>query len=559
MDPVSALHLPKKVPLRYVIHVPTFLPTTAWIVGLSAIAATPDFELSSIVTWITVHASTLVLAGLAAIGLREILRLSGKTEVGLLWVIATGALAGLVKALTTPIVEMWLGLGGAPVEALVVRSIGAILVGVWLITIVAYALTAIEKLEEARDSLIRANVAKRLAEDTLVTSPEVEQSVEAITHLRGDLKESPGAVAPERIREVVESTIRPLSHALWSVESKRYPSLKLVSLYRMALGSHKLRSGLIALVWSGTSFTGLAVSAGIVDAAAYTASVGVVAWVLFSLLGLGRTQSVPGSVATVVGASGVAVLGGFGLAGLVSPGTFQTIGIPLLIAGIAWMSFVTLGSSVLSAALNLRSIIDNDLASVDTQELIEEQSGLGAKKLSSRNLATRLHGSIQSKLLGLAAAIEQRGATPEDIDLSLADILEGLERFTTDDTIERPASPAPKLVELTEGWAGILTVDVDDASRQVLDTTFEAEPETAEVVREALTNAYRHGAARRVTIHAIREEKGGVTLLVMDDGYGPRNGPPGLGQALLDRVTGAHWSLKERPEGGAVLEAHLAV
>jgi len=268
---------------------------------------------------------------------------------------------------------------------------------------------------------------------------------------------------------------------------------------------------------------------------------------------------VPGSVATVVGASGVAVLGGFGLAGLVSPGTFQTIGIPLLIAGIAWMSFVTLGSSVLSAALNLRSIIDNDLASVDTQELIEEQSGLGAKKLSSRNLATRLHGSIQSKLLGLAAAIEQRGATPEDIDLSLADILEGLERFTTDDTIERPASPTPKLVELTEGWAGILAVDVDDASRQVLDTAFEAEPETAEVVREALTNAYRHGAARRVTIHATQEEKGRVTLLVMDDGYGPRNGSPGLGQALLDRVTGSHWSLQERPEGGAVLAAHLAV
>ncbi|HEV8012941.1 MAG TPA: hypothetical protein VGP34_02565, partial [Pontimonas sp.] len=465
---MSELRFPTRVPLRYLLHVRTFLPTMAWVIGLSSIAATPDFGLVSMATWITVHTSTLLLAGLGALALREVLRLSGVTEVGLGWVLATGALAGLIKAVTTPVVETWFGLPEAPLSALLVRSVGAVLVGIWLITIVAYALTALERLDDARSALIRTNVAKRLTEDTVVSAPEVEESVRAITALRDTLAHSPQTVSAGRIREVVDSTIRPLSHALWSAESKRYPALKLVSLYRVALQSQKLRPGLIALVWSGTSFTGLAVSAGIIDAAAYTASVGAVALVLFSLVRLGWTQSVVGSVLAVIGASSVAVLGGFGLAGVVAPGTFDAVGIPLLVAGVAWMSFVTLGSSVLSAALNLRSVIDKDLANLDTRELIEEQSGLGAKTLSSRRLATRLHGSIQSKLLGLAATIERRGATPQEVDSQLADILEGLEAWGLEGTQEGSASHTPTVAELIAGWEGILDVSVESSALDVL-------------------------------------------------------------------------------------------
>ena len=555
---MSKLQFPTRVPLRYLLHVRTFVPTMAWVIGLSSIAATPDFGLVSMATWITVHTSTLLLAGFGALALRELLGLLGVRDVGLGWVLATGALAGFIKAVTTPVVEAWFGLPEAPLSALLVRGVGAVLVGIWLITIVAYALTALERLDDARSALIRTNVAKRLSEDTLVGAPEVEQSVRAITDLRQTLARSPQTVSAGSIREVVDSTVRPLSHALWSVESKRYPALKLVSLYRVALQSQKLRPGLIALVWSGTSFTGLAVSAGIIDAAAYTASVGAVALVLFSLVRLGWTQSVIGSVLAVIGASAVAVLGGFGLAGVLAPGTFSAVGIPLLVAGIAWMIFVTLGSSVLSAALNLRSVIDNDLANLDTQVLIEEQTGVGAKTVSSRRLATRLHGSIQSKLLGLAATIERRGATPEEVDSQLADILEGLEAWGVEGAPEGSTSHIPTAAELIEGWAGILDVSFENSSLEVLNQVFALEPESAEVLREALTNAYRHGAAQNVTIHATNDT-GVVTLTVTDDGYGPRDGTPGLGSALLDRWSGSRWSLSPGLDGGTQLVAHLAV
>lgn len=552
---MSELRFPTRVPLRYLLHVRTFLPTMAWVIGLSSIAATPDFGLVSMATWITVHTSTLLLAGLGALALREVLRLSGVTEVGLGWVLATGALAGLIKAVTTPVVETWFGLPEAPLSAIVVRGVGAVIVGVWLITIVAYDLTALERLRDARDSLIRSNVAKRLAEDTVVEGPEVTQSVQVIKGLREKLAQNPSSVSPRVIREVVDSTIRPLSHALWSVESSRYPAIEVASLYRVALQSQKLRPALITLVWAGTTFTGLVVSAGIVNAAAYSVFVGIVAFVLFTLVRLGWTQSVVGSIIAVVGASSVAVLAGYGLASLLAPGTANAVGIPLLMAGVAWMSFVTLGSSIISAALNIRSVIANDLASAGTREYIEELSGSGLKTVSQRRLATQLHGAIQSKLLGLAAMMEHRTATTEEIDQALSEILEGLEHSSIEDS--STPRPAPSLEDVVKGWEGILEVTVDVASRGVLDSLFVRQPEVAEIVREALSNAYRHGAATAVTIRATEEPGGEVTLDVVDNGYGPRDGDPGLGSVLLDQWTMKQWTLESSPEGGARLVAHL--
>lgn len=554
---MSELRFPKRVPLRYLLHVKTFLPTMAWVIGLSSIAATPDFGLASMATWITVHTSTLVLAGLGALALREVLRLSGVKDVGLGWVLATGALAGLIKAVTTPVVESWFGLPDVPLSALIVRGVGAVIVGVWLIAIVAYDLTALERLRDAREALIRSNVAKRLAEDTLVEGPEVAESVRAIKGLREELSQNPSSVSPRAIREVVDSTIRPLSHALWSVESSRYPAIEVASLYRVALRSQKLRPGLIALVWSGTTFTGLAVSAGIVSAAAYSVSVGIVARILFTLVRLGWTQSVVGSLLAVVGASSVAVLGGFGLAALVAPGTADAVGIPLLTAGVVWMSFVTLGSSIISAALNIRSVIAHDLASAGTREYIEELSGSGLKTVSQRRLATQLHGSIQSKLLGLAAMMEHRRATAEEIDTALGEILHGLEHSGVEDT--STSQVAPTLGDLVGGWEGILQVTVDESSREVLDSLFVRQAEVAEILREALSNAYRHGAATAVTIRATEEPGGVVTLEVLDNGYGPRDGEPGLGSVLLDQWTGSDWTLQSTSGGGARLVAHLTM
>ena len=71
----------------------------------------------------------------------------------------------------------------------------------------------------------------------------------------------------------------------------------------------------------------------------------------------------------------------------------------------------------------------------------------------------------------------------------------------------------------------------------------------------ALANAYRHGHAEHIDVEVARSERG-VTVIVTDDGCGLTDGEPGLGMALIARLTRGNFSLDNR-DGGTQLIAHL--
>ena len=561
MVAVSGKRFARTIPVGYMFPARALVPAMPWIVGISAVAATPTFDAGTLAVWLALHAVTLLLAAGVATLFREGVRWSGKKEVGVWWVLATGALAGAVKALSTASAEQVLGFSQAPTQALAARALGAVVVGVWLVTLVAFGRAALDRLDEARSSLIRQNVAKRLAEDAAVTRPEVTASKAVISTLRENLATRPRKTSSADIRHAVDSTIRPLSRALWSVESKRYPPIKMVSLYRIALASLKMRAALVAVVWTLTSFTGLAVSMGMANAAAYTISAGVLAFVLLSVVRLGWTQSVTVSVLAVAGASALAVSVGYQLSGLIFPGVLPLVGIPLQLTGVVWMTFVAIGAAIISGVLELRDVITRDLESAATKDLIEQRTHSDAEKATTRLLATELHGTIQSTLLGIAAALDRNSLDPGDVDRRLAEVLEDLELLGQNDptgsALTHPSRQVT-LADLIGGWAGIMAISCDDPSRTELEGLLLRAPESGEIIREALTNAHRHGLATTVTIAAITHADGDTTLTIRDNGYGPRSGPPGLGSALLDRWTDGQWSLSGLSDGGSELVATVS-
>jgi two-component system, LuxR family, sensor kinase FixL len=78
------------------------------------------------------------------------------------------------------------------------------------------------------------------------------------------------------------------------------------------------------------------------------------------------------------------------------------------------------------------------------------------------------------------------------------------------------------------------------------------------IAQEAVTNAVRHGKARRVWIE-LAARKDGLRLQVRDDGVGlPRNLAPGQGMGLRTmryraEVIGAQLALKSRPGRGTIV------
>lgn len=553
---MTGIRLPRRIPLRHFLHIPSFLPVIFWIIALSTVSSLTDYRVPTIVGWLVAHAVPLLIAGMVLVGLRQMLQKLGKKHVPTWGVFLAGALAGVIKATGTASLEVALSLGSGFSGPLIVRSIGGVIVGVWLVSVVAVGRTSLEKLGRARERLIQRNVAARLAEYPPDSRPEVDQSLHAVSELRDQLVSNSVSKPSEEIRRVVDSTIRPLSRTLWEVENQRYPDVRLISLYRLALSSLRLRAGLVAVVWAATSFTGLAVSRGVIDSAVYTSSVGSIALLLFSIIRFDRHANVYSSLLVTILGSVVAVLAGNQLAQMLLPRLADTIGPDLLIAGVAWLAFVVIGASMVAAGLDIRKVIAEDLASADTKGLIDRRSEASVSQLTTQQLATQLHGVVQSRLLSLAAELDQRQLPTKQVVNVLHDVITSMETLQSGGALEESTSRDP-LADITQTWEGLMDVSVDAESLPILATLRQQHPELGELVREALVNAYRHGSARTVTISAALIGSDYVELVISDDGYGPRKGNPGLGSALLSKWTGGSWELVKNEPHGAKLIARL--
>jgi signal transduction histidine kinase len=89
--------------------------------------------------------------------------------------------------------------------------------------------------------------------------------------------------------------------------------------------------------------------------------------------------------------------------------------------------------------------------------------------------------------------------------------------------------------------------------------------ETAEILlrcaQEGITNALRHGRAKRIGLHCLQQH-GRISLTVRNDGVTPRsldfgNGLTGMRERL--HGVGGELALRALPDGGAELVASLPV
>jgi two-component sensor histidine kinase len=118
------------------------------------------------------------------------------------------------------------------------------------------------------------------------------------------------------------------------------------------------------------------------------------------------------------------------------------------------------------------------------------------------------------------------------------------------------ATVSVELSRLMVMWEGILSTELvlpnSDEDVSKIDTR-----NIIHVVEEAFSNALRHGHATEATILLIPTHSG-ISLTVIDNGIGPRDGSPGLGSSLFNSIAGSNWSLTRGPDGvGAQLNLQI--
>ena len=176
----------------------------------------------------------------------------------------------------------------------------------------------------------------------------------------------------------------------------------------------------------------------------------------------------------------------------------------------------------------------------------------------SRELAKYLHGTIQSRLMASAMALEKAGRKGDKraLEKELAQAYESLRVPSASYFAAPEESFKAEINKVISKWNDLLNIKVK-IDKSIGDLAPAKSQEIGNAINEGLSNAFRHGGAANVKLNITRA-KSGISVEMIDDGQGPLGGKGGLGTEWFNAISGANWRLKPGKENkGSVLELQI--
>ena len=173
----------------------------------------------------------------------------------------------------------------------------------------------------------------------------------------------------------------------------------------------------------------------------------------------------------------------------------------------------------------------------------------------SRELAKYLHGTIQSRLMASAMALERAGRKGDKkaLERELEEAYKSL-RVPSAEYFSAPeATLKEEITKVVAKWNELMNVKVKIGAN-IPNMPPHKSQEIGNVINEGLSNSFRHGSATKVEV-SVTHKLGRLHVLVKDDGSGIDGGKPGLGTEWFKAIAGNAWSLNTNEKGpGTTLE-----
>lgn len=368
----------------------------------------------------------------------------------------------------------------------------------------------------------------------------------------GEMTADDRSAMASSLRAVVDDTLRPLSHRLHA--SAERPSNE-----GMARGIHWTGVRTLPLFPVTTGLAVGAVATPLSQSVQGPVAFALVTWAaLAGAVAVGRRGAwpqyrvVPLALVLVVLAPGVAGL-------LARAVTDSASDVMAFVAGAALSLTTTLVVSAVGSVL--RGEDDANARLLEAVSAREVDAVVADREIAraSRDLAQHLHGTLQSRLLAVAFALDEAASRDDEAAFrqALTDARLALE--------EASLSPEPvvathlptALAGVASLWRGFVDVEVRIAPELPAPAP-SAATDITRIAEEAVGNAHKHGNASRVQIDVSAVDQG-IAVRVSDDGSGPVPGVPGMGSAWLDFVAPGAWSLGPGVDGrGSVLQVLLS-
>lgn len=494
--------------------------------------------------------------------------------------VAVALAAAISRVVLGPLVLRALGEDVSVVE----RLVGTALPVAILILALNAGVEALAHLREQRAQLLAALVEleQRKLQQQALTEAMTNALLTNVLTATADLRQRVGDVAPgdsaadrldiaSALRTTAVGSLRDLSHELHRTGAS--PGLRTPSLLRTFLTALRTNplwpretafvSALIASFGAALVSVQTAQSGAIGDAittlalvVAWAASQFALVWVgLQGIVALGERWRVPGLVRLTLAIFFTAAISVARTAFTLSL-LQDSAGMSLVLTSGATALLVVLGTTFAMATQQSReTLIETLRTTVDASET-EAIARNHELVRANRTLARYVHGTLQSRLLASALAIEQaeRDGDPAAFDAALEQARAAL---SLPDAFVAPTDDlTTALQQVAELWDGFAVVTVD-LPAPIPHPPAETVLDLCRIVEEAVANAMRHGDATAITIAVTTADDGALEVVVTDDGAGPGGGRAGLGTALFDLV--GPWTLASRDDGpGAVLTVRVA-
>lgn len=352
-----------------------------------------------------------------------------------------------------------------------------------------------------------------------------------------------------------ENVVRPLSHDIYeafpdsAVQDRRAPRVSVTTLLSLTTTVKPFQPGLIALAFfmlllSASMFL-IPFPEGLVSLLLFTAVTAGIHWVGARYL----HPRLPGwsalrrfvTIASVYAAGPLGVL--LALTAL-SEGGLSTGLLMTFVYVVLVVEFVSWGIAVLPALRQGQQSALGDLVAT-TSELSQVRSRVEVRlRRAKQRLAAVVHGDIQSILMATALKLQQKGITESDVPGIIEHARSTIATTLADATRSEPLTTYDAIKSgVNDAWSGLVELGwkTGRGVKKAVDTDSDLAETLWQVLREATTNAIKHGRATDVRIglsviggeHLVCEvsDNGDVRELGTRVGGGSR-----LFHAVADRV-----------------------
>jgi two-component sensor histidine kinase len=488
------------------------------------------------------------------------------------------ALVGAIKNTSVNLFAGWVGLATDGLWAF--RAIGGVFMGLAAVSYFAIATgarfehrKAVQELNSVQAKLLqqRSNLAEFVSkENQKLVDATQDVLIPRIRKIESLLTSATGVASIlDALRSTIEKDLRPLTRGITEARISETPLLehhaplmpRTVRLPKQALVPQLVRP------WRGVIFNSLAYAWGFVLFDGITAiGLVLVASFIESLIQFAIAKTISRSPSKL----GIALLK-LATIGLVSASPVVAL---VFLRERQWFEYVLL--SGLCLLVSLGSLLSNAYAFVLDQERAKTESDIQRdNEQLSREIALYeqkiwvfrkswqllLHGTVQAALTAAATRLTMAN---QDEHVRIQLVVQDLQR--AEEALQgnpvRNLDLHRSIAELSTAWRGVceVAVEVTERASRALKRNSEAMFCVNELMREAVSNAVRHGYARKVQISLDREEDSVIEFSASNDGISPPlNRIPGLGSKTFDELT-QDWSIRaDQRTGKTVLRARVPI